>query len=183
MIDQSIEDRANILIGGGTGTGKTTFLNALIGEIARLRSLMIGSTSSRIPQRSTARRATLSPSLSHRMSRSRAVRSALRYKPDRIIFGELRYGEVALEWLKASSTGHPGGMCTIHADGAQRMLPRMRDLLLECFSGPVPMNIIYEAIGLCVYLKDIPGFGPRVVEVAKVQPSLNAGGNFQYTNY
>ena len=113
----------------------------------------------------------------------KAVRSALRYKPDRIIFGELRYGEVALEWLKASSTGHPGGMCTVHADSAKRMLPRLRDLLLECFSGPVPLNIIYEAIGLCVYLTDVPGFGPKVVEVAKVQPGLDAGGNFQYTTY
>ena len=182
VLVKAIVDRANILIGGGTGTGKTTFLNALIAEIARLRSddrlYIVEDT----PEINCQVRNSVSLVVPPNES-IRAVRSALRYKPDRIIFGELRYGEVALEWLKASSTGHPGGMCTIHADGAQRMLPRMRDLLLECFSGPVPLNIIYEAIGLCVYLKDMPSFGPRVVEVAKVQPSLSAGGNFQYTNY
>lgn len=181
ILEKAIEDRVNILIGGGTGTGKTTFLNALIAEIARLRPddrLYIVEDTPEINCR-----AKNSVSLVVPPNESiKAVRSALRYKPDRIIFGELRYGEVALEWLKASSTGHPGGLCTIHADSAQRLLPRMRDLLLECFSGPVPLNLIYEAIGLCVYLKEIPGFGPKVVEVVKVLPGIDAGGNFQYAN-
>jgi type IV secretion system protein VirB11 len=182
VIAQAVTERANILVGGGTGTGKTTFLNALISEVARARPddrlYLVEDT----PEINCQARNFVSLVVGPNES-IKAVRSALRYKPDRIIFGELRYGEVALEWLKASSTGHPGGMCTVHADSATRMLPRMRDLLLECFSGAVPLNIIYEAIGLCVYLQDIPGFGPRVVEVARVQPSLDAGGNFQYTTY
>ena len=181
-ITQAVKNRKNILIGGGTGTGKTTLLNAIISEIARLRPsdrLYIVEDTPEINCK-----APNFVSLVVMPNESiRAVRSALRYKPDRIIFGELRYGEVALEWLKASATGHPGGMCTIHADSAQRMLPRMRDLLLECFSTAVPLNIIYEAIGLCVYLEEIPDFGPRVVEVAEVLPGLNPGGNFQYSNY
>jgi P-type conjugative transfer ATPase TrbB len=182
LITQAVTDRKNILIGGGTGTGKTTLLNAMISEIARLRPsdrLYIVEDTPEINCR-----APNFVSLVVLPNESiKAVRSALRYKPDRIIFGELRYGEVALEWLKASATGHPGGMCTIHADGALRMLPRLRDLLLECFSTAVPLNIIYEAIGLCVYLREIPDFGPRVVEVAEVRPGLDAGGNFQYATY
>ena len=182
LIVQAVKDRKNILIGGGTGTGKTTLLNAIISEIARLRPadrLYIVEDTPEINCK-----APNFVSLVVLPNESiRAVRSALRYKPDRIIFGELRYGEVALEWLKASATGHPGGMCTLHADSAQRMLPRMRDLLLECFSTSVPLNIIYEAIGLCVFLKEIPDFGPRVVEVAEVLPGLDAGGNFQYATY
>ena len=182
IIIQAVKDRKNILIGGGTGTGKTTLLNAIISEIARLRPadrLYIVEDTPEINCK-----APNFVSLVVLPNESiRAVRSALRYKPDRIIFGELRYGEVALEWLKASSTGHPGGMCTLHADSAQRMLPRVRDLLLECFATAVPLNIIYEAIGLCVYLKEIPDFGPRVVEVAEVRPGLDAGGNFQYASY
>ena len=182
LIIQAVKDRRNVLIGGGTGTGKTTLLNAIISEIARLRPadrLYIVEDTPEINCK-----APNYVSLVVLPNESiKAVRSALRYKPDRIIFGELRYGEVALEWLKASSTGHPGGMCTLHADSAQRMLPRMRDLLLECFSTTVPLNIIYEAIGLCIYLKEIPDFGPRVVEVAEVRPGLDAGGNFQYTTY
>ena len=181
VLAKAIEERTNILIGGGTGTGKTTFLNALIAEIARLRPddrLYIVEDTPEINCKAPNFVSLVVPP----NESIKAVRSALRYKPDRIIFGELRYGEVALEWLKASSTGHPGGLCTIHADGAHRLLPRMRDLLLECFSGPIPLNLIYEAIGLCVYLKEIPGFGPKVVEVAKVLPGLDAGGNFQYLN-
>ena len=181
VLAKAIEERANILIGGGTGTGKTTFLNALIAEIARLRPddrLYIVEDTPEINCKAPNFVSLVVPP----NESIKAVRSALRYKPDRIIFGELRYGEVALEWLKASSTGHPGGLCTIHADSAHRLLPRMRDLLLECFSGPVPLNLIFETIGLCVYLKEIPGFGPKVVEVAKVLPSLDAGGNFQYLN-
>jgi len=182
LIIQAVKNRKNVLIGGGTGTGKTTLLNAIISEIARLRPadrLYIVEDTPEINCK-----APNYVSLVVLPNESiKAVRSALRYKPDRIIFGELRYGEVALEWLKASSTGHPGGMCTLHADSAQRMLPRMRDLLLECFSTTVPLNIIYEAIGLCIYLKEIPDFGPRVVEVAEVRPGLDAGGNFQYASY
>jgi type IV secretion system protein TrbB len=180
LIVQAVKDRKNILIGGGTGTGKTTLLNAIISEVARLRPAdrlyLVEDTPEINCKAPNFVSLVVLPNES-----TKAVRSALRYKPDRIIFGELRYGEVALEWLKASATGHPGGMCTLHADSAQRMLPRMRDLLLECFSTTVPLNIIYEAIGLCIYLKEIPDFGPRVVEVAEVRPGLDAGSNFQYT--
>ena len=122
VIVEAVAERANILVGGGTGTGKTTFLNALIAEVARVRPddrlYIVEDT----PEINCQARNSVSLVVAPNES-IKAVRSALRYKPDRIIFGELRYGEVALEWLKASSTGHPGGMCTVHADSAQTDAP------------------------------------------------------------
>ena len=108
IIVQAVKDRKNVLIGGGTGHGKTTLLNAIIGEIARLRPadrLYIVEDTPEINCKAPNFVSLVVPP----NESIRAVRSALRYKPDRIIFGELRYGEVALEWLKASANRTPRG--------------------------------------------------------------------------
>jgi type IV secretion system protein VirB11 len=79
------------------------------------------------------------------------VRTALRWTPDRIIFGELRYGEVANELLKAWNTGHTGNITTLHADSCASMLPRLCDLLREEISGSLPA--LEDIVHLCVHLK------------------------------
>jgi type IV secretion system protein VirB11 len=91
-----------------------------------------------------------------------AVRTALRWTPDRIIFGEVRYGEVANELLKAWNTGHTGNVTTIHADSCASMLVRMEDLLREEIRGTIPR--LSAAIHLCVHLTATPK-GPVVDDV------------------
>jgi type IV secretion system protein VirB11 len=91
-----------------------------------------------------------------------AVRTALRWTPDRIIFGEVRYGEVANELIKAWNTGHTGNVTTIHADSCSSMLVRMEDLLREEIKGTIPR--LSATIHLCVHLTATPN-GPIIDEV------------------
>jgi type IV secretion system protein VirB11 len=91
-----------------------------------------------------------------------AVRTALRWTPDRIIFGELRYGEVANELLKAWNTGHTGNVTTIHADSCASMLSRLSGLLREEIRGELPD--LRETVHLLVHLK-AGKTGPVIDEV------------------
>jgi type IV secretion system protein VirB11 len=91
-----------------------------------------------------------------------AVRTAMRWLPNRIIFGEVRYGEVANELLKSWNTGHTGNITTIHADSASSMLLRFEDLLREEIKGTIPD--LAKTIHLCVHLTSTRK-GPVVDEV------------------
>jgi type IV secretion system protein VirB11 len=91
-----------------------------------------------------------------------AVRTALRWTPDRIIFEEVRYGEVANELLKAWNTGHTGNITTINTDSCVSMLVRMEDLLQEEIKGIIPR--VSADIHLCVHLTATPQ-SPIVDEV------------------
>jgi type IV secretion system protein VirB11 len=91
-----------------------------------------------------------------------AVRTALRCDPDRIIFGEVRYGEVANELLKSWNTGHTGNITTIHADSSSSMILRFEALLREEIKGTIPN--VASTIHLCVHLSSTPN-GPVIDEV------------------
>jgi type IV secretion system protein VirB11 len=88
------------------------------------------------------------------------VKGALRMRPDRIIIGEVRDG-AALEMLKAWNTGHPGGVCTVHANSAESTLYRLEDLIQEVVV-TVPRNLILQAVDLMVYI-DRQKNGKRVI--------------------
>jgi type IV secretion system protein VirB11 len=92
-----------------------------------------------------------------------AIQTALRWTPKRIVFGEIRSGEVAVELLEAWNTGHPGNVTTIHADNAASTLFRIEGLLRQKIHGKLPD--LRWSIGLIVHLGSIPGFGPIVDEV------------------
>lgn len=177
-IYDALMNRKNIMVGGGTGTGKTTFLNALISELAIHRPddrLFIVEDTPEI--RCMAQDYT---SLVVRPTQTvEAVRGALRFNPDRIIFGELRYGDTALELLKAYNTGHSGGFSTIHCNSADMILPRLVSLISEAITGQVQYSFIAEAVNVGVYLHNVPNFGPKVEEVLTVDPTLK-NGEFQY---
>ncbi len=163
LID-AVATRKNILVAGGTSTGKTTLTNALLAEVAKTddrvvliedtRELQCGAPNL-VSLRTKDGVATLSD----------LVRSALRLRPDRIPIGEVR-GAEALDLLKAWGTGHPGGIGTIHAGSALGTLRRMEQLIQESVV-TVPRALIAETINvIAVLVRD--GTGRRLAELAQV---------------
>jgi type IV secretion system protein VirB11 len=159
-----VADRLNILVAGGTGTGKTTLTNALLAEVARTtdRVVLIEDTRElqcRAPNLVAMRTKDGVASLSD------LVRSSLRLRPDRIPIGEVR-GAEALDLLKAWGTGHPGGIGTIHAGSAMGALRRMEQLIQEAVV-TVPRALIAETINLVAVLVR-EGTGRRLAELARI---------------
>ena len=148
---EAIASHANILIGGGTGCGKTTFANALLKVIAERtedRVLIIEDT----PELQCEARNKIQVLVQAPVyTWQRAVMDAMRYRPDRILVGEVRDGS-ALELLKAWNTGHPGGMATIHANGTAAMLDRICQLIEEVVY-PAPRLLVAQTINVCVHIR------------------------------
>nr|WP_070959390.1 P-type conjugative transfer ATPase TrbB [Hyphomonas sp. Mor2] len=150
----AIERRDNILIAGGTSSGKTTFTNALLAEAAFQdeRIVILEDTrelnclASNKVQLRTHRGTTTLQDL---------VRSTLRLRPDRIIVGEVRGGE-ALDLLKAWNTGHPGGITTLHANSAHGALQRLEQLTMEA-TRHVPFDLIADAVDVVVFMSRADG--------------------------
>ena len=160
----AISSHANILIAGGTSSGKTTFTNALLAEPAfhTDRIVILEDTRElRCAAPNTVRLRTHRDNVSLRQ----LVRSTLRLRPDRIIVGEVR-GAEALDLLKAWNTGHPGGITTLHANSARGALKRLEQLALEATSRP-PHELIAEAIDVVVFMSRSGG-RRRVEEVLRV---------------
>ena len=133
MLVAAVRARRNILVSGGTSTGKTTFLNALIREIpAGERLILIEDT----PELQLAHAnavgllAARSALGAAQVGADDLLAASLRMRPDRIILGELR-GLEAYTFLRAVNTGHPGSMTTIHADSADRAIEQLALLVLQ----------------------------------------------------
>jgi type IV secretion system protein VirB11 len=133
MLASAVKARRNILVSGGTSTGKTTFLNALIREIpAEERLILIEDTPElSVPHENMvgllAARSDLGEA---QVTANDLVAASLRMRPDRIILGELR-GPEAYAFLRAVNTGHPGSMTTVHADSAERAIEQIVLLVLQ----------------------------------------------------
>lgn len=129
----AVRARKNILVAGGTSTGKTTFLNALIAEIpAEERLIFIEDTPELQIQHANAigLLAARSELGEARVTANDLVAASLRMRPDRIILGELR-GDEALAFLRAVNTGHPGSMTTVHADSPKGAIEQITLLALQ----------------------------------------------------
>jgi pilus assembly protein CpaF len=159
LLRHAVDHRQNILISGGTGTGKTTVLNALAETIpATDRIVLIEETSEiRIDQpnlvRFEARRAQTplgQEAPLPAVSISDLVRATLRHRPDRIIVGEVR-GPEAFDLLQALNTGHLGSLTTIHANAAEQALTRLAHCVLTANVG-LPHRSVREAIALAIHL-------------------------------
>jgi len=130
---EAVRGRLNILISGGTSSGKTTFLNALIREIPVHERLILIEDTPEIRLRHDnavgliAARSALGEA---HVTANDLVSASLRMRPDRIILGELR-GPEAFAFLRAINTGHPGSMTTIHADSVERAFEQLALLVLE----------------------------------------------------
>ncbi|MEO7691175.1 MAG: P-type DNA transfer ATPase VirB11 [Sphingomonas sp.] len=133
MLASAVKARKNILVSGGTSTGKTTFLNALIREIPDEERLILIEDTPELHMRHDnavgllAARSALGEA---QVSADDLLRASLRMRPDRIILGELR-GEEAYAFLRAVNTGHPGSMTTVHADSAERAIEQIALLVLQ----------------------------------------------------
>ena len=168
--------RANILVAGGTSTGKTTLTNALLAEVAKTDDRVVIIEDTRELQ-CTAPNLVAMRTKDGVASLSELVRSSLRLRPDRIPIGEVR-GSEALDLLKAWGTGHPGGIGTIHAGSAIGALRRMEQLIQEAVV-TVPRALIAEPIDLIAVLAG-RGASRRLVELARVE-GLGPDGDYHVT--
>ena len=109
----------------------------------------------------------------------RLVKASLRLRPDRIIVGEVRGGE-ALDLLKSWNTGHPGGICTIHANSALSSLIRLEQLISEVSKTPMK-DLIGEAVNVVVFLKRMARTGPAVTEILEVKGVDQQSGSYDYS--
>ena len=160
----AVRERLNIVVAGGTSTGKTTLANALLDEIAQTRDrVLILEDTVELQCRSddhVCMRA--EPGVT---SMADLVRATLRLRPDRIVVGEVR-GAEALDLLKAWGTGHPGGIATVHAGSAAGALTRFEQLVQEV-SITVPHPLIAEVVNVVVFLGG-RGRARRVREIARI---------------
>lgn len=147
---RAVLDRKNILVGGGAGTGKTTFTNALLQVVAAQTNDRIYIIEDTPEIRCDARNKLCVQTVRGAYDANAAVFDALRARPDRIIVGELRDG-TAHELLKSWNTGHAGGVATLHADDTRGMLDRMCDLIEEAIPHAQRKNVA-AAIHICVHL-------------------------------
>ncbi len=164
LLSLAVVDRQNILVVGGTSSGKTTLANALLAEIAHLDERVILIEDTRELQCAAPDVVALRTRAGS-VTMADLVRSTLRLRPDRIIVGEVR-GPEALDMLKAWNTGHPGGIATIHANSALSALYRVEQLVAEAVV-TVPRRLIADAIDLIVFIAG-RGTGRRVETIARV---------------
>jgi type IV secretion system protein TrbB len=173
VLRQAVADRRNILVAGGTSTGKTTLANALLAEVAKTSDRVVLIEDTRELQCRAANLVALRTK-DGVASLSDLVRSSLRLRPDRIPIGEVR-GAEALDLLKAWGTGHPGGVGTIHAGSALGALRRMEQLIQEAVV-TVPRALIAETIQFIAVLTG-RGSDRRLAELVHVE-GLGTDGDY-----
>ena len=161
FLEDSIQARKNILVAGGTGTGKTTFLNAILAAIAAISPYHRLISLEDLPELQCPAE-DYSPMFTKqdtgdskiRYNMTRLLADCMRRSPDRIIVGEVRDG-AAYTMLKAWNTGHPGGACTVHADGAEEGLTRIKSLAQEDSAAGDVKELIGEAIDVVVAIQHV----------------------------
>lgn len=173
VLRRAVRDRKNVLVAGGTSTGKTTLVNALLAEVAKTGDRVVLIEDTRELQCAAANLVALRTK-DGAATLSDLVRSALRLRPDRIPIGEVR-GAEALDLLKAWGTGHPGGVGTLHAGSALGALRRLEQLIQEAVV-TVPRALIAETVELIAVLAG-RGAARRVTDLAVVK-GLGPSGDY-----
>lgn len=164
VLKKAVLDRENIIVVGGTGSGKTTFSNALI--------QLLDGTDERVlvledlPELQIHADDVVFMNSTNTVSMRDLVKGSLRMRPDRIIIGEVRDG-AALDLLKAWNTGHPGGVCTIHANSVESTPFRLEDLIQEVVV-TVPRNLILQAVDLIVFIERDKAGNRKIEKVSRL---------------
>lgn len=178
VIRNAITSRLNIVVSGGTGSGKTTLANAVIAHIVETapddRLVILEDTAEIqcIAENAVALHT------SDTVEMARLLKSTMRLRPDRIIVGEVRDG-AALTLLKAWNTGHPGGVTTIHSNSARSALQRFEQLTAEVSQQPMHA-VIGDAVDLIVSIERA-GRGRRVTDILHVEGF--SAGQYQIQSY
>ncbi|MBW9118382.1 P-type conjugative transfer ATPase TrbB [Rhizobium cauense] len=162
----AVANKMNIVIAGGTGSGKTTLANAILAEMVEQcpqhRFVILEDTAE---INCTASNAVCLRTCDS-VDLCGLLKSTMRLRPDRIIVGEVRDG-AALTLLKAWNTGHPGGIVTIHANTALSALHRLEQLTGEASQQPMP-TVIGDVVDLIIAIERTP-LGRRVTEILRVE--------------
>jgi type IV secretion system protein VirB11 len=168
IIHDAVVRSLNIVVVGGTSSGKTTFVNAVIHAISELtpshRLIILEDTAelqSKSPNTVFFRTSVLA-----NVDMRALAKVSMRYAPKRILVGEVR-DAAALELLKLWNTGHPGGIGTFHADSAEEALPRLEELIEEAGLGP-KRPLIGRAVDLVVYMEKTPDNQRRISNIIKI---------------
>jgi len=170
---RAVREHRNILVVGGTSSGKTTLVNALLAEVAALHERVVILEDTR-ELRCAAKDVVTLRTKPGVATLAELVRSTLRLRPDRIVVGEVR-GPEALDMLKAWNTGHPGGITTLHANSALLALYRLEQLIQEAVV-TVPRDLIATTIEVVVFL-DGRGDKRRVTGVFELE-GLDDDGDY-----
>ena len=177
LLGEAIRARETILVVGGTGTGKTTFLNSLLGELSRLcpsdRVGLLEDT----PELRCSSADFFALRTSEGFDLARLVKEALRSSPSRLVVGEVR-DQAALAMLDAWNTGHPGGLATLHANGCPEALLRLSTLVQRAGVPPQP-ELIAATVGILVHLAGTTRETRRVAEIARLTGFNPTSGLFQ----
>lgn len=168
IIEDAVCRRLNIVVVGGTSSGKTTFVNAVIDAIYRLtpshRLIILEDTAEL--QSQSPNTVFMRTSVLAEVDMRKLAKVSMRYAPKRILVGEVR-DAAALEMLKLWNTGHPGGVSTFHADSAEEALPRLEELVEEAGLGP-KQKLIGRAVDLAVYMEKTPDNQRRISSIVRV---------------
>lgn len=164
FLKDAVLARKNILIAGGTASGKTTFANALLDVLRDSNDRII--VLEDLPELQIASPDVVMLGTTDTVNMRELVKGTLRMRPDRIIMGEVRDG-AALELLKAWNTGHPGGICTLHANNLEGTPYRIEDLIREVVLS-IPHNLILQAIDLIVFIERQKDGNRKITEIGKL---------------
>lgn len=166
LICRAVREKQNMLIAGPTGSGKTTFTNAILHALYEIEPHARLFTMENVPELQIMHKDCVRLQTTDTVDLQALVRNAMRGSPNRIIIGEVRDG-AAHDLLKSWNTSHPGGITTLHANSCIDALDRLEDLIGEVSVTP-QQRLIGNAIGTIFYIQRVPGIGPALTEVMEV---------------
>ena len=181
IIREAILDRKNIVVVGGTSSGKTTFVNAIIHELDELcphYRLLILEDTAELQSRAPNSVFFLTSELAG-IGMRQLAKVSMRYAPRRILVGEVR-DAAALELLKLWNTGHPGGIGTFHADSAEEALERLEELVEEAGVGP-KQKLIGRAVDLIIHMEKTRDNARRLASIISVNNFNAREGRYETT--
>ena len=177
VLQDLVAARKNILVCGGPGSGKTTVTNALIIEAIKSDQNQRFLILEDLPELQCAAANRVAMLTSDDVDMTGLLRAAMRMRPDRILIGEVR-GKEALDMLKAWNTGCPGGICTVHANGAEEAVQRILDLAMEAGLTVPPADLVFHTIDAVVSIIRSGSQKGFVNEIVAIEDHKN--GKFEF---